>query len=124
MLTDRAMQTDENKHFREAVHNGNCSMLLSHPETLEKYPAHLHIDILPEFQGQGWGRKLVEAWCQIVKREGAVGVHLDMVKDNVGARKFYEKLGFEVCGEILDGGESGESGVSGDGVVLTMVKKL
>lgn len=99
-------------------------MLLPFPSLLASYPAHLHIDILPEYQGQGWGRKLVEAWCEIVKGEGAVGAHLDMVKDNVGARKFYERLGFEVCGEVLDGGESGEVGVSGDGVVLTMVKKI
>ena len=24
------------------------------------YPAHLHIDLLPELQGQGWGRRLID----------------------------------------------------------------
>ncbi len=37
-----------------------------HPERmlipeLADYPAHLHIRLLPEFQGQGWGRQLATA---------------------------------------------------------------
>ncbi|KAH7410477.1 GCN5-related N-acetyltransferase-like protein [Phaeosphaeria sp. MPI-PUGE-AT-0046c] len=120
--SDPAMQTDDVKNFRAAVYNADCSMLLPYPEVLAKYPAHVHIDILPEFQGKGYGRKLVEAWCEKVREEGATGVHLDMVKDNVGGRKFYEKVGFGVCEQVLDGGESGETGVNG--IVLTMVKKL
>lgn len=116
------MQTGAVQIFRAAVHNADCSMLLPWPEMLQKYPAHLHIDILPEFQGQGWGRKLIEAWCEKIKGEGAGGVHLDMVKDNVGAKRFYEKLGFGVCEQVLDGGASGETGVNG--IVLTMVKEL
>lgn len=116
------MQTGDVQIFRAAVHNADCSMLLPWPGMLQKYPAHLHIDILPEFQGQGWGRKLIEAWCEKINGEGAKGVHLDMVKDNVGARRFYEKLGFGVCEQVLDGGASGETGVNG--IVLTMVKKL
>ncbi|KAJ7283981.1 hypothetical protein C8J57DRAFT_1432947 [Mycena rebaudengoi] len=49
-------------------------------------PAHLHINILDEYQGQGWGRKLIMTAVEFLKPEVA-GV-------NTSARKFYERLGF------------------------------
>lgn len=82
----------------------------------------MHIDILPEWQKKGWGRKLIEAFFEEVKRDGAGGVHLDMVRHNVNARAFYERIGFEVCPQVLDGGASGEIGVNG--IVATLVKRL
>jgi GNAT superfamily N-acetyltransferase len=117
--------------FRNAVLEGQCSMLLSWKDVLATYPAHLHIDILPEFQGKGYGKELIGALLEKVKAEGAQGVHLDMVKSNVGARRFYGRLGFEACPVVMDGGKSGEMGVQevggegGDaGVVLTLAKEL
>lgn len=97
-------------------------MLLSHASLLSKYPAHLHINILPEFTGLGWGQKLMSAFLPAVKGLGAGGVHLGMVASNDGARRFYERLGFELCGEVLDGGESGEAGR--DGGAKCLVKSL
>ena len=97
-------------------------MLQPFPAVLDRFPAHLHVDVLPEFQRKGYGRSLVRRFLEEVKKEGAVGVHLDMVRANEGARLFYEKEGFGRCEEVLDGGESGEKGVCG--IVATLVKTL
>jgi ribosomal protein S18 acetylase RimI-like enzyme len=62
---------------------------------LPQYPAHLHIDLLPAFQGAGYGRALMATFCDAVARAGAVGVHVTVVADNVPAIGFYRRLGFE-----------------------------
>jgi ribosomal protein S18 acetylase RimI-like enzyme len=58
------------------------------------YPAHLHIDLLPESQGQGLGRRLIETLLDALAAEGVPGVHLVMASSNVKARAFYDRLGF------------------------------
>lgn len=116
------METELVKGLRKEVHAGECSMLQPHAQLLAQYPAHLHINILPEFTGQGWGQKLMSAFLSKITELGACGVHLGMVATNDGARRFYERVGFELCGEVLDGGVSGEIGRDGGAVCL--VKKL
>lgn len=61
---------------------------------LDDYPAHLHIDLLPELQGQGWGRRLIATLCDALAARGVTRVHLGMDPANTGARAFYERLGF------------------------------
>ena len=56
----------------------------------------------------------------IIYSKGVKG--MGMARSNTGGRSFYEKIGFQPCSLVLDGGESGETGVE-DGV-LTMVKAL
>ncbi|OAN36606.1 GNAT family N-acetyltransferase [Microbacterium sp. H83] len=59
----------------------------------EEYPAHLHIDLLPETQGQGLGRALIETLVAELTRRRVRGLHLGMDPDNTGAAAFYERLG-------------------------------
>lgn len=120
---DENMEREECKIFREAVYTGDCSHLLAYPEVLEEYPAHMHIDILPEYQRKGYGTKLINTLFEKVKSEGAKGIHLDMVRSNELAAKFYESIGFERAPIVMDGGRSGEVGYDGT-VVVTLVKKL
>jgi ribosomal protein S18 acetylase RimI-like enzyme len=61
---------------------------------LAAYPAHLHIDLLPECQGGGYGRALMETFGAAVARAGAPAIHLGMRTDNVRARGFYDRLGW------------------------------
>jgi ribosomal protein S18 acetylase RimI-like enzyme len=63
---------------------------------LDHYPAHVHIDLLPPYQGAGHGRRLIETFCESVCRAGAVGVHLFVAQANTRAHGFYERVGFEV----------------------------
>lgn len=59
-----------------------------------EYPAHLHIDLLPELQGQGWGRRLIDTLIDDLRRAGVPGVHLVAGADNAGAAAFYPRVGF------------------------------
>jgi ribosomal protein S18 acetylase RimI-like enzyme len=59
----------------------------------KEYPAHLHIDLLPETQGQGLGRKLIQTLFEELARRGVAGLHLGMDPNNTGAAAFYERLG-------------------------------
>ncbi|MFI5933515.1 GNAT family N-acetyltransferase [Actinoplanes sp. NPDC051494] len=70
-----------------------------HPERmvvpeLAGYPAHLHIDLLPEWQGRGFGRGLIAAFLAGLRRAGVARVHLGMAPGNTAARAFYNRLGF------------------------------
>ena len=119
---DALMERDDIKHFRKATYDADCSMLQPWPQMLRQYPAHMHIDLLPEYQRKGWGTVLIHKFFQAVRALGASGVHLDMVQSNVIGRAFYEKMGFHVCAQVLDGGASGNTGVNG--TVITLVKDL
>jgi len=61
---------------------------------LGDYPAHLHIDLLPDQQGRGAGRQLIEAFCAAAADAGAAGVHLVASSANLGAAAFYPRVGF------------------------------
>jgi GNAT superfamily N-acetyltransferase len=71
---------------------------------LDAYPAHLHIDLLPPFQGAGWGRALMETFYAAAARAGAPGVHLTVLAANTRAIGFYRHLGLS----RLDPAEPGE----------------
>lgn len=75
-------------------------VLLGHrPETMldlvhEGYPAHLHIDLLPDVQGRGFGRVLIRTFLEALRERGVPGVHLGVSAENTSAIRFYERLGF------------------------------
>jgi len=60
----------------------------------QDYPAHLHIDLLPPFQGAGHGRALMETFYAAAAGAGAVGVHVTVLTANTRALGFYDRLGF------------------------------
>ncbi|ESK94392.1 gcn5-related n-acetyltransferase [Moniliophthora roreri MCA 2997] len=66
--------------------------------------AHLHINILPEHQGKGWGRKMINAAIEYLKGENIEGngVWLGMDPRNENARKFYYKMGFKPIEGVPD----------------------
>jgi GNAT superfamily N-acetyltransferase len=63
-----------------------------------RFPAHLHLNLAPEFRGQGIGSRLIAAFARHAEAAGAVGVHVVTGKGmrNVG---FYERNGFALAGE-------------------------
>lgn len=74
--------------------------LIHHPEftypaALHPFPAHGHIDLLPEAQGRGFGRRALEHLIGALRRDGAPGMHLGVGASNTNAIAFYEKLGFQ-----------------------------
>lgn len=84
--------TSHNAEFLRALHRG-------HPPPagidLHRYPAHLHIDLLPVAQGHGLGRRLIEQWFALLRERRIPGAHLYVSSANPRAIAFYEHLGFE-----------------------------
>ncbi|MDT9682464.1 GNAT family N-acetyltransferase [Streptomyces sp. TRM76323] len=64
-------------------------------DELAAFPAHLHIDLLPPWQGRGYGRALMRTLLDALRRQGVPAVHLCMVRANAPARAFYDRLGFQ-----------------------------
>lgn len=64
------------------------------PDVVERYPAHLHIDLLPSLQGQGNGRRLLTALLDGLAEMGAPGIHLGVSLSNERAIGFYKRMGF------------------------------
>jgi len=63
-------------------------------EISSRYPAHFHIDLLPEGQGGGRGRLMLESLLTVLKEAGATAVHLGVSSANEPAVGFYRHLGF------------------------------
>jgi ribosomal protein S18 acetylase RimI-like enzyme len=83
-------------------------MAPSDDATAREYPAHLHIDLLPETQGGGFGRRLIETLRAELARRGVPALHLGMNAENTAAGAFYERLGFE---KLATGGGSTTYGI-------------
>jgi ribosomal protein S18 acetylase RimI-like enzyme len=64
------------------------------PHVVADHPAHLHIDILPDYQGAGYGRGLMTEFLRALGRAGVPRVHLGVDVRNTRARAFYDRLGF------------------------------
>lgn len=61
----------------------------------KKFPAHLHIDVIPEYHRQGIGHQLVDTLCAHLKEKGICGVMLTVGGQNLRGQAFYKKYGFE-----------------------------
>lgn len=69
-------------------------------------PSHRHVlelnglAVAPPWQGAGVGRRLVLAALQEARHRGARKVGLRVLAGNTGARRLYERCGFEVEGTL------------------------
>jgi GNAT superfamily N-acetyltransferase len=73
--------------------------LIHHPSRTPRritapYPSHLHIDMVPRFQGKGWGKRLIDTWLGAMKDRGSRGAHLGVGFTNERAVRFYRTYGF------------------------------
>ncbi|MFG3006574.1 GNAT family N-acetyltransferase [Streptomyces calvus] len=85
----------------------SIAWLLHHPERmvvpeLAAWPAHLHIDVLPAWQGCGHGRELMRTFLTALRDRGVPSVHLVMAVANKPARAFYDRMGFEEIAAPMD----------------------
>ncbi|MFO0695353.1 MAG: hypothetical protein U0230_17450 [Polyangiales bacterium] len=65
---------------------------------LAKYPAHTHIDLLPEARG-GLGVKMFVQFLELLRSKGIVGVHAEMIAENRPAMAIAKRLGYVEIGE-------------------------
>ena len=87
--------------------------MLHHPHpsdasVLGEYPSHLHIDLLPEAQGQGWGRRMMTAMFELLAGAGSRGLHFGVSARNHDALAFYDHLGLA---RVVDDGPIKRFGV-------------
>jgi len=66
---------------------------------ITQYPAHLHINLLPEFQGMGLGTRLIHRFEEHMRGLGVTGLHLGTTNKNHKAVPFYHKMGFSMVKE-------------------------
>lgn len=69
------------------------------PDLKTTYLAHLHINLLPEYQHLGIGTRLMRHFEAHLIDQGAKGVHLQTTNHNRKAVSFYEKMGFALIHE-------------------------
>ena len=62
----------------------------------DRYPAHMHIDILEEYTHSGNGTKLFETLIERLKKDNIKGLMLGVSKHNARAVNFYLKMGFKI----------------------------
>jgi len=64
----------------------------------ERWPAHLHIDMLYAIRGHGVGSALMHRWLDSLREKGVAGCHLETWGENLGAISFFEAMGFKRWG--------------------------
>jgi len=88
---DEEPRTEADQRYIELIHRGPDPPLKT---CLALSSAHMHIDLLPEVQRKGWGRKLIARAVDHLRERGLDAVWLGMDPSNEAAGKFYERLGF------------------------------
>jgi len=69
-----------------------------------EYPAHLHIDVHPDYQGKGLGHKLTDTLIAHLKDKKCKGLHLSVGSTNLKGISFYKKYGFTQLTDNIDDG--------------------
>ncbi len=95
----------ENKFFQKYIpaikKSGKFKVIVAkasafiHKRYAGYYPAHMHIDILPEYQRQGLGTQLVDALVAHLKEKKIRGLMLAVSGKNEKGMNFYQKYGFK-----------------------------
>ncbi len=67
---------------------------LTPAELTDRYPSHLHINLLPRMQDRGMGRKLIKTLAAALREQGSRGLHLHVSLGNPRAMGFYRHVGF------------------------------
>lgn len=85
----------------------HISWMIHHPEPTphhiaNRFPAHLHMNLLPEAQGEGVGTMLLERWFQKAAQLGATAAHIGADPQNKRAIQFWNKQGFEFLEEVTE----------------------
>ena len=84
-------ERDMDQKIVALIHNPRVSI----PDSLNNFPAHLHIDLLPRARKKGNGRRMIETLHEKLQVLGIKGVFLDVGINNLNAQSFYEKIGYK-----------------------------
>ncbi len=90
-----AALSDNERNLVRTLHGTHPNPNFADSPWAASHPAHLHIDLLPDLQGKGCGRLLMDRLFAALRERKCPGVHLGVDGKNLNAIGFYGKLGFE-----------------------------
>jgi ribosomal protein S18 acetylase RimI-like enzyme len=64
-------------------------------QVVERYPAHLHLNLSERVHGRGAGTRLFSEWMTLASRQGVGAAHVGVNSANARAIRFWSKRGFE-----------------------------
>ncbi|WP_216215841.1 GNAT family N-acetyltransferase [Amycolatopsis aidingensis] len=67
--------------------------------TDQRWPAHLHINVEPMARGTGAAAGLMHRWFDRLRENGSPGCHLQTLRENTRAVRFFERMGFHTYGQ-------------------------
>jgi GNAT superfamily N-acetyltransferase len=105
-----AMPTDPDRE--RWTHDERRVLMIHHPTLTpvaiaQRYPAHLHMNLLPRLQGRGVGTTLFRQWMALAAARGAKATHVAINRANTGGIAFWGKMGFAEL--ALDGSPQGRT---------------
>ncbi|TDK37491.1 N-acetyltransferase [Rhizobium deserti] len=73
--------------------------MIHHPtpvpaEIKDRYPAHIHLNLMPHAQGVGIGSRLLDGWLEVIAAASPEGVHVGVNRQNSRALRFWAQQGF------------------------------
>jgi ribosomal protein S18 acetylase RimI-like enzyme len=82
------------RSFGDVVVDGLRGRLPPASVSDDRWPALLHIDLLPSIRGMGMGAALMRTWLGALRERRVPGCHLETLGENRGAIAFFESSGF------------------------------
>ena len=64
-------------------------------DIVARYPAHIHMNLLPRLRGQRVGTALLQRWIEEARAAGVSGIHLGASAGNTGGIAFWTRSGFK-----------------------------
>jgi ribosomal protein S18 acetylase RimI-like enzyme len=96
---NKVKYTEKEEEIINEIHKKQYPIDLKNFAWLSDYPAHLHIDLLPDIQKKGIGKILMEKLIDNLKEQNISGIHLGVSNTNPGAISFYKKMDFKILKE-------------------------
>jgi len=94
--------------FEDGVLIGTAMLSFPREEGREGYGEIVGIHLLPEKEGQGYGRKLLEATLENLREHGCENACLWVICANTHAALFYVHMGFQPTGRMQRESYGGE----------------
>lgn len=85
--------------FSDVVRDRLKGHALPAPLRDDRWPAHLHVDLLPSVRGRGVGRTLLQSWLERLRRDNVPGCHVQTLAENARAIAAFSSVGFVALGE-------------------------
>ncbi|GAA4902777.1 acetyltransferase (GNAT) family protein [Stackebrandtia albiflava] len=88
--------------FARAAMDGLGGFIRRRPSAGEltdpRWPAHLHVNLVPEARGTGAAEMLMRGWFERLREKGVPGCHLQTLVENGRAVRFFTRMGFRPHG--------------------------